>query len=44
MEVSAFCPLSDQQLKLSVVNGPPRSLTKTNDDFGASRLSLSLEL
>src|SRR5262249_21185080 len=31
----AFCPARlTIQLKLSVVNGPPRSLTNTNGDFG----------
>src|SRR5664279_5260959 len=36
----AFCPARfTSQLKESVVNGPPRSLTNTNGDFGASRFS-----
>src|ERR1039458_7225255 len=33
----AFCPARlTIQLKLSVVNGPPRSLTKMNGDFGVA--------
>ena len=38
---SAFCAARlTIQLKLSVVNGPPRSLTNTNGDFCISRRSL----